>query len=113
MLDLNTLKHFKKQHSTECWSHSRPSLKQFGGRSQFMYMYRLKSKTGTNNTQTQVTQNKKIGGGTKRIRNIMKYTKAEGLPGAIIAMDFLKAFAPVDRDYTLTALQASNWVEMP
>ena len=78
-------------------------------------MYRLKSKTGTtaNNTQTQVTQNKKIDGDTKGIRNIMKYTKTEGLLETIIAMDFLKAFAPVDRDYMLKALQTSNWVEMP
>ena len=76
-------------------------------------MYRRKSKTGTNNTQTQVTQNKEIGGGTKHIRDIMKYTKAKGLTGAIIAMDFLKAFAPADRNYILKALQTSNWVEMP
>ena len=75
-------------------------------------MYMLKSKTGTNNTQTQVTQVKKIDGGTKHIRNIMKYTKAEGLPGAIIAMDLLKAFAPVDRYYIFKALQTSDWVEM-
>ena len=43
----------------------------------------------------------------------MKCTKTEGLLGTIIAMDFLKAFAPVDRDYMLKALQTSNWVEIP